>query len=129
MATAPLDHKLTAVCLCAVATLACVTLMPSSLRAQDLVFTDVNVVDVRNGSVLENRAVRVRGETVISVTAGPDAEQVDESDVVVDANGAFLAPGLMDMHFHLQAPEHATLNLLRGVTTVRNMWGSPDTLA
>jgi hypothetical protein len=26
-------------------------------------------------------------------------------------------------------PEHATLNMLRGVTTIRNMWGNPQTLA
>jgi hypothetical protein len=96
--------------------------------AGDLLVRNVHVVDVRTGTVLKDHAVRVEGELITGVT--PDAEAVIEtSATVVDAGGAYLAPGLMDMHVHLQVREHATMNLLRGVTTVRNMWGNPETLA
>ncbi|MEQ9463548.1 MAG: amidohydrolase family protein [Haliea sp.] len=96
--------------------------------ADDLLFRNVHVVDVRTGTVLEDRAVRIEGERITAVI--PDVEAVNDAGAtVIDAKGGYLAPGLMDMHVHLQVREHATMNLLRGVTTVRNMWGNPETLA
>jgi imidazolonepropionase-like amidohydrolase len=56
----------------------------------------------------------------------------------IDGRGRFLMPGLADMHVHLNVrgpdgllknEEYATLFVSNGVTTVRNMWGNPDTLA
>jgi len=96
--------------------------------ADNLLFRNVHVVDVRTGTVLEDRAVRIEGERITAVM--PDGEAANEAGAtVIDAKGGYLAPGLMDMHVHLQVREHATMNLLRGVTTVRNMWGNPETLA
>ncbi|EED36109.1 hypothetical protein NOR51B_2057 [Luminiphilus syltensis NOR5-1B] len=96
--------------------------------ADALLFRDVNVVDVRNGRVLEGRAVRIEGERIVDIVADSEVA-VDSEDVVIDGGGSYLAPGLMDMHYHLMVEEHATLNMLRGVTTIRNMWGNPQTLA
>ncbi|MEQ9270141.1 MAG: amidohydrolase family protein [Haliea sp.] len=103
-------------------------LLTTSAAADSLLFTNVHVVDVRTGSILKDRAVRVEGERITAITPTASAGEPDGA-MVVEGNGGYLAPGLMDMHVHLQVREHATMNLLRGVTTVRNMWGNPETLA
>ncbi|MEQ8690830.1 MAG: amidohydrolase family protein [Pseudomonadales bacterium] len=112
----------------AAATLCLALLAAVCANAESLLFRDVNVVDVRNGRVLEHRAVRVEGERIVDIAADSEVA-VDSEDVVIDGDGAYIAPGLMDMHYHLMVQEHATLNMLRGVTTIRNMWGNPQTLA
>ena len=38
-------------------------------------------------------------------------------------------PGLMDAHVHLESSAILTLLVANGVTTVRNMWGTPLHLA
>ncbi|MEQ9463550.1 MAG: amidohydrolase family protein, partial [Haliea sp.] len=68
------------------------------------------------------------GERITSITSGDDLPK-SEGVKIIDGGGSYLVPGLMDMHYHLMIPEHATLNMLRGVTTIRNMWGNPQTLA
>jgi hypothetical protein len=104
------------------------TLPVPTAMAGSVLVTNVHVVDVRNGTVLENHAVRIDGESITAVL--PISEVTEAADVtLIDGAGGYLVPGLMDMHVHLQVREHATLNLLRGVTTVRNMWGNPETLA
>ncbi len=56
----------------------------------------------------------------------------------IAGRGKFLMPGLADMHVHLNIrgpagnitnDQFATLFIANGVTTVRNMWGSPEILA
>mgnify|MGYP000355963530 CR=1 FL=1 len=104
------------------------TVLSTGALADSLLFRDVNVVDVRSGEVLRERAVRVEDERIVAILPDADA-QAGADEAVIDGRGRYLAPGLMDMHLHLQVPEHATMNLVRGVTTVRNMWGNPQTLA
>jgi hypothetical protein len=103
-------------------------LLSTSAFAEDLLFRNVHVVDVRSGAVLDDRAVRVEDERITAILAS-EAASPREGETVIEGDGRYLAPGLMDMHLHLQVPEHATMNLVRGVTTVRNMWGTPETLA
>ena len=95
---------------------------------------DVTVVDVVDGSLRGKQTVLVAGSRITAV--GP-AEQVripGDADVV-DATGAFLIPGLWDMHVHSvanvtwdmdvrsigNAEWHFPLFLAHGVTAVRNM--------
>ncbi len=44
---------------------------------------------------------------------------------VVDAKGAYVIPGLFDMHVHALDPQYLALSLSYGVTSVRNMGGYP----
>src|SRR3982751_5234202 len=99
------------------------------------------------GSQLEARqgagaTTVLAGATIIDVTGGPPRSNVDiiiEGDRitdiveaghrrprnadVVDVTGAFVIPGLWDMHVHLQ-PYAAPLLVADGVTTVRDMGGN-----
>jgi imidazolonepropionase-like amidohydrolase len=56
-------------------------------------------------------------------------------DIVIGGEGKFLIPGLADMHVHLQEDMAPLVNaamlklfVAHGITTVRNMFGTPDHL-
>lgn len=53
---------------------------------------------------------------------------VPEGTERVDVGGKVIMPGLVDGHVHLFAPLDLQLNLVWGVTTVRNLFGNPLTL-
>lgn len=65
----------------------------------DLVIRHVNVVDVMEGVVLEDRNIRVLDGRVLSVE--PGGEGGPSGGVEVDGEGRFLIPGLWDMHVHM----------------------------
>lgn len=97
-------------------------------RAPSTAFERVAVVDTRNGMVRRDRTVVVSGDTIVCDLPSSEASLPPET-VRIDGRGLFLAPGLADMHTHLPGREEAALYVIHGVTTVRNMWGTPDTLA
>jgi imidazolonepropionase-like amidohydrolase len=86
-----------------------------------------NVVTMADDGVLVDQTVIVRDGLVSavgpreSIAVPPDAERVD-------ARGAYLLPGLIDAHVHLLRAD-ADAYLRAGVTTVRNMWGTPGVAA
>jgi len=80
-----------------------------------LALTNANVIDVRTGSVTESATVVVADGKVVSVgsVAPPSGAEV------IDVDGAYVLPGLMDAHTHLDTTEQAKRALRSGVTTVR----------
>lgn len=58
------------------------------------------MIDVKSGSVLKNRDIIIKGETIRKV--GKELKQQDIPDTVkkVDVSGKYLLPGLMDAHVH-----------------------------
>jgi hypothetical protein len=95
---------------------------------------DVNIVDVRDGSLHPEHTVVVSGNRIAAV--GPTREvAVPEGAEVVEGAGRYLIPGLWDMHVHSVANVavdrsqksiaaqdwHFPLFLAHGVTGVRNM--------
>jgi imidazolonepropionase-like amidohydrolase len=101
---------------------------------QPLVITGVDVVDVRAGVLLANRAVTIADGRIRSVVAAADAGPPPEGATHVDGTGRVLIPGLWDMHAHLRhpiAPSGVMPQLIaHGVTGVREMAsgcdGGPD---
>jgi hypothetical protein len=60
---------------------------------------------------------------------GPSADaRIPDDAVRIDGRGKFLAPGLVDVHVHVTA-EDLSLFVVNGVTTIREMNGSPMHLA
>lgn len=93
---------------------------------QYLAITHVTVVDVINGRSLPDHTVLITGDRIDQV--GPaDRIPVPEGFRVVDGTGRHLIPGLADMHLHDSGDERIDPPLLiaNGVTTVRQMWGTP----
>jgi imidazolonepropionase-like amidohydrolase len=102
---------------------AAVALTASRSAAQDLVFTNANVVDVVEGTVTEGVTVTVRAGRIASMSAGGAPSQ-EGTARTVDLGGRFLAPGLMDAHVHVGSAADARRALESGVTTMRSMGAS-----
>jgi len=75
---------------------------------------------------LAAHTILVRGGRIAWV--GPDSEAVvPEGARVIDATGAWILPGLADMHVHAGAGDFPAF-LANGVTTIREMNGTPEHL-
>lgn len=108
-----LRHLLPAVFLAAI---------PSVVAAQNVVLTNANVVNVRDGSIVEDATVVVVDGRIRTVSSG----QTDLPDgaEVIDVMGRFVAPGLLDAHVHVGDAASARRALETGVTTMRSMGAS-----
>jgi imidazolonepropionase-like amidohydrolase len=101
---------------------------PPTAERATLAFVDVNVVPMDSERVLPHQNVVIRGDRIVAV--GPaDQTPVPRDAQRIDATGKWLMPGLADLHVHLNEPDDGTLYVANGVTTIRNMWGFPETLA
>jgi hypothetical protein len=90
-------------------------------------FVDVNVLTMRDERILPRQTVLVRGGRIIAL--GPVARlPVPAGARVIEGRGGTLMPGLADMHVHLASEDELPLFVAHGVTTVRNMWGTPRVL-
>lgn len=115
------------------ALLAIAAAVPGVSRAGgDTVIRDVAVVPMTGDTILERRAVVVRDGRIASI-ADADSVEIPVGAEVIDGGGAYLIPGLADMHTHLTPfdgdPDHLVLYLAHGVTTVRSMSGTPENLS
>ncbi len=102
-----------------------VTAQPGNLPDVDvpdvLVIANANVVDVRAGTILFGRHILVEQGKVSRISE----EHPGFGLPTVDIKGAFVAPGLVDMHVHVHDRKDLVTNLAYGVTAVRNLRGFP----
>lgn len=100
----------------------------SKKSEESFAFVNVNLVTMTDESVMEHQAVLVQGSKIVSIGSSQDLE-IPERAQVIDGHGAFLVPGLADMHMHTREdwqdrdiwPVHPlNLYLANGVTTVRD---------
>ena len=82
-----------------------------------LIFDNVDVVDVENGTLLEDRFVMVEGG---KITAMSDVQIDVPGATHIDATGKSLIPGLWDMHGHFSLSD-GVLNIAGGITSVRDI--------
>ncbi len=83
------------------------------------------LVDVERGELLPDTVLIVRGGVIAAM--GPEVPEGFGGEVI-DAGGAYVVPGLWDMHTHIGLAE-GIQHIAGGVTTVRDMGGSPARLA
>ena len=79
---------------------------------------NVRLFDPRSGSLTAPVAVLVAGRRIAAVE--PLDSPVTAGETLIDGNGGTLVPGLFEMHGQL-GQEDAMLNLIAGITTVRDM--------
>jgi imidazolonepropionase-like amidohydrolase len=97
------------------------------LLAASLAITGVTLIDPASGRRAPGTTVVVTDGRIAAV--GPaDAVALPPGATVVPGRGRFLAPGLVDMHVHVDSPEDLGAYVTRGVTTVRNLRGRPEHL-
>src|SRR5260370_15567016 len=100
--------------------------------AQTLVFTNVNVVDTRDGRILPEMTVVVRSGRIQGVAkVGLIAE--NHNVRMINAAGKYMIPGLWDMDVHTASASAAwderliyPLHVALGVTGLRDMRGGSD---
>ena len=103
---------------------------PSSSSANEVsitAFTHVNLVPMTAEIFLENQTVLIEGSSIISI--GPaDEISIPPDAAIIDGEGAYLMPGLADMHMHTNQDwdtdawpvSPLALYLANGVTTIRD---------
>jgi imidazolonepropionase-like amidohydrolase len=98
-----------------------------------LVFEHVSVIPMDSNRVLPDQSVLIQGDRITAI--GPAATvSFPPQALRVDGRDKFLMPGLVDMHVHLLGGGDETNDVLSmflayGITTIRQMSGSPGVLA
>ena len=96
-----------------------------AISAQTTAFVGVNVIPMDKERVLTNQTVLISKGIITAI--GKNVK-VPKDAQIIDGKGKYLIPGLMDMHTHLRYDEDLLFYVVNGVTTVRNMRGSPQHL-
>ncbi|MBU2906450.1 amidohydrolase family protein [Arenibacter algicola] len=94
--------------------------VPASNNTTYLI-TNVNIIPMFQDTVLANKMVYIQDGFIKSISESLPNKEVE----IVDAQGKFLLPGLIDMHVHVWDKYELGLYLANGVTAVRNVWGIP----
>lgn len=84
---------------------------------------NIHIVDLESETIQENSAVLINGRQITAILSAD--QQPPPGTRILDGQGAFAMPGLIDMHSHLFSPSYLPAYLATGVTTVRNMMGFP----
>jgi imidazolonepropionase-like amidohydrolase len=106
------------------ALLVAANLLASPLAAQaaaapapTLALTHANVVDGRTATVVRDATILIGNGRIRSIRAGAPAPA---DAMVIDLQGRWVAPGLIDAHTHIATLANARRALHSGVTTVRS---------
>lgn len=92
--------------------------------AQPVVIRNVNVIDVRTGTVQGGVDLTISDGRIKAITPSARSEVASDA-TVIDGSGKFLIPGLWDMHVHWYDERFLPLFTANGVTGIRQMWGQP----
>ena len=116
----------------------------SDYHREYLLIKDCNIVDVKEGRVIENSTILTGRGKIISINRLPESLPSDTQ--VIDLEGKYVIPGLIDSHLHLtltgacafefgdifatirQTKKNFFNHIASGVTTVRDMGAAPGLL-
>lgn len=90
---------------------------------QPLAIDNVNLVVIDGARTIFDQQLLIRNGLIEDIRPAGSAAGSDYRRI--DAAGAFLTPGLFDMHVHAFDRKYLALTLAYGVTSVRNMGGYP----
>lgn len=99
-----------------------------------ILISNVNQIDVTNGSLLKNRQIVIDSGKIKRIT--DDIENPGAYTTTIDGTGKYVIPGLAEMHAHIPPPstpaerveEVLFLYVANGITTIRGMLGHPGHL-
>lgn len=119
---------------CFTAALACLYL-PAQTSHSSYAFVDITVVPMDAGPAIRTHQTVIVQDTRIAQIGSASALSAAGIENILSGRGKFMIPGLADMHVHLQDDMSPLVNkailtlfVANGVTTVRNMFGTPDHL-
>ncbi|KAB3534384.1 amidohydrolase family protein [Alkaliphilus pronyensis] len=100
----------------------------ASKKANTIVFQNVNIITMTDDKVLENYSVVIKDDLIAEIGKF-ETVTIPEDAKIIEGEGKYLMPGLVDMHVHLFSyTGEENLYLANGVTSVQNMWGHPRTI-
>lgn len=101
--------------------MATVPTMPAlGAENEGVAFVGVDVIPMDSNRILENQTVLIVGDKITEIGSSDDVA-VPEGATVVDGQGKYLIPGLVDAHNHiLDNFDSLTLDVANGVTTIRD---------
>lgn len=94
--------------------------------AGPMALVNANVLSMEDPEISIGQTVLVHDGRVVEIRGTADGAPPPDARIV-DLQGAYLMPGLADMHVHLRR-EHVHGFLRSGITTVRDLWGHSETL-
>lgn len=99
---------------------------PKEDIVQNIAFVNVNVITMESEAVLMNQTVLIKDSKIELIGSGKSTK-IPSTYFRIDAKGAYLMPGLADMHTHIWYKEDLLPYVANGITTVLNM-GSPSSI-
>lgn len=99
-------------------------LQPPLVSEAPLALTGGTVVDVKNGRLIPNATILIRGDRIVRV--GSRDVQIPPNARIERVDGRWILPGLIDMHVHVSTVQGVPLGLYvaNGVTAVRDLGGN-----
>ena len=95
---------------------------PDPLPPHDLALTNVHLVGLTGSEPNGLHTVFLQGDTIVALE--PVARHtLEDAPNVIDAEGRYVMPGLVDPHVHVREARELKLYLAAGITTIRNMNG------
>lgn len=91
-----------------------------------LVIDNVNLLTMHQPTVAFNQQLVIRNGIIESIN--PSNTPVPPQSRKIEAEGAFVLPGLIDMHVHIHEQKHLMLSLAYGFTSVRALHGNSSGL-
>ena len=99
--------------------------------APSTVILHVNLLPMTSETVLPNQTVLIEGDRIIRIGNTDDVE-IPRNAQIIDGEGAYLMPGLADMHVHIYQESRDkypvppfNLYIAMGVTTIRDCGTAP----
>lgn len=92
-----------------------------------ILFKDVNIVSMTARGLMEHQDLVISESTISSITPTSSGPRQDCKQVI-EGNGQYLSPGLVNAHIHLNDQQELVKYLEKGITSVRTMNGTPEIL-
>lgn len=90
----------------------------------DLIITNVNILDVNRGIVLDNHAVLIKQHRVAGIIKNSDIDRFKGKDtILLTMNNQYAIPGFIDLHIHIESSMldpvgFSKIALRHGTTTI-----------
>ena len=93
------------------------------VAAKTTAITNVSVLSPDGSHFIEGQTVLIEKGKIAAIG---DELKLPENALIIDGNGKFLIPGLINSHVHIwQSPNDLLLYLANGITQIREMMGTP----
>ncbi len=112
-------------------------IVSDNLLAQEYALTSINIVDLDKNQVLTDHLIHVKDGKIAAIVPEVSGIPTTKGITVIDGMGAFVVPGLAEMHSHIPTTDNGDfsyiqdvmwLYLANGVLNVRGMIGHPSHL-